>query len=163
MRRARGGGIVGAMAGDEAMGEAAAQAMCARIGADWAPPAGHGAGWSARVAGFEAVGDARRARRGWVDFLAVRKSGNFGNNYIQLLNALVTAEAAGVRRVTHSFDWFDAGAPDRRLSLIRRRQPGAGQAGLAGAFFLRSNIRALAINFQVHRQFRSGSTGPTMT
>lgn len=131
------------MAGDEALGEAAARAMCARIGADWAPPGGAGEGWSARVAGFEAVGNASRARRGLVDFLHVRKSGNFGNNYIQLLNALVVAEATGVRRVTHQFDWFDEGRPARGLRLIRRRRPSRLEAGLAGAFFLRSNVEVL--------------------
>ena len=131
------------MAGDEALEEAAAQAMCARIGADWAPPGRQGQGWTARVEGFEAIGSASRARRGRVDFLHVRKSGNFGNNYIQLMNALVVAEAAGVRRVTHRFDWFEEGEPAWGLKLVRRRRPQRRQAGLAGAFFLRSNIAIL--------------------
>lgn len=121
---------------------ALAHAMCARIGADYAADE-NAEDWSARVAAFEPVGDLRRAARGWVDYLEVRPSGNFGNNYIQLLHALTAAEAAGVYRVTHPFGWFDTGAPARDLRLVRRRKTPPDQAGLAGAFFLTSNIRAV--------------------
>ncbi|MEL7463527.1 MAG: hypothetical protein AAFN79_05645 [Pseudomonadota bacterium] len=119
-----------------------ALAMCGRIGADLPVEPGDG-GWRDRVSAFAPVGDMERAAKGWIDVLRVRPSGNFGNNYLQLLHALTVAEAAGIERVSHNFAWFDGGEPARDIRLVRRRMIPERQAGLEGAFFLKTNVRAL--------------------
>ena len=135
--------MLGAMTGDAARLEAVRALMCAKIGAEIPDDQDGASEWARRVSAFDPVGDLRRGAAGWIDYLQVRPSGNFGNNYTQLLNALTLAEAIGARAVAHRFDWFRNGGPDRALKLTRRRRPPKGQAGLAATYFLRSNIARL--------------------
>lgn len=121
-------------------------ALCARIGAAYQPPVGPDASWEARARRLEVVGQALKGGRR-VDYLQLRKSGNFGNNYIQLVHAMMVAEARGVRRVLHRFGSFGSHrrAAGPRLSFRRSMQPD--KTGLSGAFFIRTafdDLRDLA-------------------
>ena len=112
------------------------KALCARIGAEYRPPFEGKGTWDDRARRLEVLGDASRGA-GRLDYLHVKKSGNFGNNYIQLVHAMALAEAHGVKRVLHRFRQFGArkGAAGPRLSS--RRSLGIGKLGLSGTFFLR--------------------------
>lgn len=113
------------------------KALCARIGAEYHPPFDGKGTWNDRARRLEVLGDVDRDP-GRLEYLRVRKSGNFGNNYIQLVHAMALAEARGVKRVLHRFGQFGAGkgAAGPRLSFRREMEPG--KLGLSGAFFLRA-------------------------
>ncbi len=121
-------------------------ALCARIGAAYQPPldgAGGGEGaWDDRVRRFEVLGDAARGAQR-LDYLHVRRSGNFGNNYIQLFHALAVAQARGVKRVLHRFSQFGAHRPAAGPRLVSRRSMAPDKLGVSGAFFVRKGIETL--------------------
>lgn len=112
-------------------------ALCARIGAAYHPPIEGAGSWGDRARRFEVLGDlSGGASR--LDYLQVERSGNFGNNYIQLVHALAVAEARGVKRVQHRFNQFGGHkrAAGPRLSFRRAMAPD--KTGLSGTYFIRS-------------------------
>ncbi len=114
-------------------------ALCARIGAEYHPPIDGSGGWDARARRFEVLGDiSRGARR--LDYLRVKRSGNFGNNYIQLVHSMAVAEARGVKRVLHRFNQFGARTSSVGPRLSNRRAMPPGNLGLAGTYFLKSTF-----------------------
>ena len=118
-------------------------ALCARIGAAYHPPLADETDWSARARRFEVVGAAEGGARR-LDYLQVRRSGNFGNNYIQLVHALTVAEARGVKRVLHRFNQFASHKRAAGPRLSFRRQMAPDRTGLAGTFFVRGVFQDLA-------------------
>ena len=114
-------------------------ALCARIGAEYHPPIDGSGGWDARARRLEVLGDiSRGARR--LDYLRVKRSGNFGNNYIQLVHAIAVAEARGGEAGSASVQSV------RRPHFIRRpeaKQPSrdaTGQSGPCGDLFFEDGL-----------------------
>ena len=111
-------------------------ALCARIGAAYHPPLAGGGSWEQRARRFEVLGHGGDGRR--LDYLRVQRSGNFGNNYIQLVHAMTVAEARGVKRVLHRFNQFGAARRAAGPRLSFRRQMAPDKTGLSGTFFVRA-------------------------
>lgn len=113
------------------------KALCARIGAEYRPPFEGKGTWDDRARRFEVLGSPHRGA-GRLDYLRVEKSGNFGNNYIQLVHAMALAEVHGVKRVLHRFRQFGARKGTLGPKLTFRRSMELGKLGLSGTFFLRA-------------------------
>jgi len=115
-----------------ALADRAADALAARFGAENIPRATLTGNWfqyaNRRV---DATGNLWRAARGQVDYLWLPSTGNFGNNLIQISNALVFAKAEGIPRIFHPFRWL--GDHDR----FRHGTPRllSSKAGLRNGFF----------------------------
>ncbi len=119
----------------------ATAALCARIGATYLGPYRDGDDWSVRMRSYGLTGDAGRAARGRIDHLRIIRSGNFGNNLVQVIHALILVEAHGIRRIVHDVDWLADTAARPRLT--RAGSEPSAEAGLMGTFFLANANRTL--------------------
>lgn len=125
--------------------DALAARVCSRIGAEYAGGIARGADWAANMRSYELIGDRRRAQRGHLDYLYVRRTGNFGNNVIQLINAAILAERFGIKHVIHRTSWIDDYHAPGGPALLNRPTALAGSyAGLSGTYFVASAISALS-------------------
>ncbi len=87
---------------------------------------------------FEICGDLARAASGKLDYFWVPPAGQFGNNLIQMLNAIAVAEKAGIATLYHPFPWLPAQVTTDRGLLILRSPPDLanGLAGVRNGFFV---------------------------
>lgn len=86
-------------------------------------------------------GDARRAAAATgLDSLTLGRAGFFGNNVIQLVNAIMIAERTGIPLVRHEFPAFGPAPRGLPVRLQSGRAPRwRREVGLRGRFFLRYN------------------------
>ena len=123
------------------MSEDRLAAAAAELGIDTTPPAEGSAKWFAEAIGVRMVGDPE-APGDLPDYLSVLPSGQFGNNVIQLANAVCVAKQAGLAHVCHPFDWFSGSGPVAPR-LVLGEAPMEGGWGIETSFFMPSRVRGL--------------------
>lgn len=117
--------------------EALTRQVVERLGGKYQPPAldPKRSKYRQKNARSRVVGNIARAAEGQLDYLSIRRCGNFGNNFSQLVHAIAMARATGVSTVRHNFPPFRNISRLDGVTLTRRPAP-AQQAGLEAAFFV---------------------------